>query len=839
MRKCSRCPHRAPLPIAARGYSAALLAAVLLILSPAATRAAEDADKAAAQAAASAVQERVAGAAQSLARLAAEPEVANLLRSGSAGEIEAKAVELAAGIEGALKLRLIPRGGANTDTDATAPLTFGSLAMITRAETDAQPVPAEVQAFGTPGQHLAMVQRVEDAQGLAGVLHLSLSLDPVAQAFNAGGAQARFELRQDTGGPKPWVIAVTSEEAAPRDRAIAFLPVAGTSLRVAYWPRLAAAPAPVPGAQPVESGGWGTLLLTALLGLAAAGGFVWLLRRRRAPVGAPVSEAGTQFKGAIAAILQGAYPGVEQFIPALPPRSGKLGPASAAEQEKLASIAARAAAAATAAKPVSGLEVTEQEPPTTVMKVPPVPAAPAPGPASPLDAIFRAYDIRGVVGEGITEGNVYLIAKALGSEAAAQGQAVVVVGRDGRNSSPALAKVLIQGLRDSGRDVIDIGMVPTPVLYFATHYLDTGSGVMLTGSHNPPQYNGMKVVLNGQALSGEAIKAIQRRMQSQDFTAGEGALETTDIVPEYIQRISEDIPLALDKSLRIVVDCGNSVAGVVAPRLLTALGHDVVELYCDVDGNFPHHHPDPSQPGNLADLIQAVRENQADLGLAFDGDGDRLGVVDADGNIIWPDRQMMLYARDVLSRNRGAEIIFDVKCTRHLPRVIKAAGGKPVMWKTGHSLIKAKMREIGSPLAGEMSGHIFFKERWYGFDDAMYTAARLVEILVGDGRPPKQVFAGLPSGVATPELRIDMPESRHAAFMQALVSSAQFDGAEICTIDGLRVDFPDAWGLIRPSNTTPVLVARFEGDDAEALARIQAQFRTLIQKVDGSLKIPF
>lgn len=840
MRKCSRCPHHALLPIAARGHSAAVLAAVLLILSPAAPRAAEDAERAAAQAAASAVQERVADAAQRLARLAAEPDVANLLRSGSAGEIEAKAVELAAGIEGALKLRLIPRGGANTDTDATAPLTFGSLAMITRAETDTQPVPAEVQAFGTPGQHLAMVQRVEDAQGLAGVLHLSLSLDPIAQAFNAGGAKARFELRQDTGGPKPWVIAVTSEEAAPRERPIAFLPVAGTSMRVAYWPRLAAAPAPVPGAQAAESGGgWGTLLLAAVLGLAAAGGFVWFLLRRRAPVGAPVAETGTQFRGAIAAILQGAYPGVEQFIPALPPRSGKLGPASAAEQEKLASIAARAAAAASAARPASGLEVTEQEPPTTVMKAPPVPAPPAPGPASPLDAIFRAYDIRGVVGEGLTEGNVYLIAKALGSEAAAQGQSVVVVGRDGRNSSPALAKVLIQGLRDSGRDVIDIGMVPTPVLYFATHYLDTGSGVMLTGSHNPPQYNGMKIVLNGQALSGEAIKAIQRRMQRQDFTAGEGALETTDIVPEYIQRISEDIPLALDKSLRIVVDCGNSVAGVVAPRLLTALGHDVIELYCDVDGNFPHHHPDPSQPGNLTDLIQAVRENQADLGLAFDGDGDRLGVVDADGNIIWPDRQMMLYARDVLSRNRGAEIIFDVKCTRHLPRVIKAAGGRPVMWKTGHSLIKAKMRETGSPLAGEMSGHIFFKERWYGFDDAMYTAARLVEILVGDGRPPKQVFAGLPSGVATPELRIDMPESRHAAFMQTLVSNAQFEGAEICTIDGLRVDFPDAWGLLRPSNTTPVLVARFEGDDAEALARIQAQFRTLIQKVDGSLKIPF
>ncbi|MCG3201939.1 MAG: hypothetical protein NFCOHLIN_01811 [Gammaproteobacteria bacterium] len=839
MRKCSRCFDHALLPIAARGHPGVLLATLLLLaLSPVSPRAAENAEKAEAQAAASAVEERVAAAAQQLARLAARPAIAELLRTGSPGQLEPKAAELAAGIQGALKLRLIPRGSANTDTDPAAPLTFGSLAMITRAETDAQPVPAEVQVFGTPGQHLALVQRVEDAQGLAGVLHLSLNLEPIAQAFSASGAQARVELRQDTGGPKPWVVAVTSEAAPPRDRAVAFLPVAGTSMRVAYWPKLGAAPVPEPGVAPA-GGEWGTLLLTALLVLAAAAGAAWFLLRRRPRVVAPKAEAGMQFKGAIAAILQGAYPGVEQFIPALPPRAAKLGPANAAEQEMLASIAARAAAAAGAARPASGLEVTEQEPPTTIMKVPPVPTPPAPGPASPLDAIFRTYDIRGVVGKALTEETVYLIAKALGSEAAAQGQPVVVVGRDGRNSSPGLAKVLMQGLRDSGRDIIDIGMVPTPVLYFATHYLDTGSGVMLTGSHNPPQYNGMKVVLNGQALSGDGIKAIQRRMQSRDFTAGDGALEVTDIVPEYIQRITEDIPIALDKALRIVMDCGNSVSGVVAPRLLTALGHDVIELYCDVDGNFPNHHPDPSQPENLTDLIHAVRKNQADLGLAFDGDGDRLGVVDAEGNIIWPDRQMMLYARDVLSRNRGAEIIFDVKCTRHLPRVIKAAGGKPVMWKTGHSLIKAKMRETGSPLAGEMSGHIFFKERWYGFDDAMYAAARLVEILVGDGRPPKQVFAGLPGGVATAELRIDMPESRHTAFMQKLVSSAQFEGAEVCTIDGLRVDFPDSWGLMRPSNTTPALVARFEGDDAEALARIQAEFRTLIQKVDGSLKIPF
>jgi phosphomannomutase/phosphoglucomutase len=434
---------------------------------------------------------------------------------------------------------------------------------------------------------------------------------------------------------------------------------------------------------------------------------------------------------------------------------------------------------------------------------------------------------------------VYLIGKAIGSEAAARGQSAVVVGRDGRNSSPKFAEALAKGIRDSGRDVIDIGMVPTPVLYFATHFLDIGNGVMLTGSHNPPNYNGLKIVLDGEALSGEAIMALRRRIANSDFTAGEGSLETTDIVPEYIQRITEDIPLALDRSLRIVVDCGNGVPGVVAPRLLTALGHDVIELHCDVDGNFPNHHPDPSQPENLEDLIAMVRDQKADLGLAFDGDGDRLGVVDNAGNIIWPDRQMMLYARDVLSRNPGAEIIFDVKCSRQLVRVIKQAGGKPVMWKTGHSLIKAKMRETGAPLAGEMSGHIFFKERWYGFDDALYTAARLVEILIAEGGAADKVFASLPGGIATPELRIEMPESRHAEFMKKLVANAKFEGAHVTTIDGLRVDVPKAWGLIRPSNTTPVLVLRFEGDDAAALADMQARFRDLILKVDPSLTIPF
>jgi phosphomannomutase/phosphoglucomutase len=363
--------------------------------------------------------------------------------------------------------------------------------------------------------------------------------------------------------------------------------------------------------------------------------------------------------------------------------------------------------------------------------------------------------------------------------------------------------------------------------------------VMVTGSHNPGNYNGLKIVLDGEALSGDAIKAIKARIESGEFSTGAGTVQNAEMIPEYIRRISEEIPVALGNAFKIVVDCGNGVPGAVAPQLLRALGHDVVELYCEVDGSFPNHHPDPSQPENLTDLIDMVSLENADFGLAFDGDGDRLGVVDSAGNIIWPDRQMILFVKDVLSRNPGAEIIFDVKCSRHLAHAIESNGGKPVMWKTGHSLIKSKMKEIDSPLAGEMSGHIFFKERWYGFDDALYAAARLVEILLADGRPPVEVFAELPTGVSTPELRIDMIETNHAAFMKALVDVASFDGGQLRTIDGLRVDFPDSWGLIRPSNTTPYLVLRFEGDDDAALKGVQEKFRQVLLGLDPDLDLPF
>ena len=454
--------------------------------------------------------------------------------------------------------------------------------------------------------------------------------------------------------------------------------------------------------------------------------------------------------------------------------------------------------------------------------------------------IFRAYDIRGVVGETLSASVVRDIGIAIGSEAYERRQQNIVVARDGRESSPELSKALVRGLQISGSQVIDIGMVPTPVLYFATHYLQTGSGVMLTGSHNAPEYNGLKIVLGGESLSGDAITSIRDRVVKRCFVdRKKGAVRNEDISAAYVRRIIDDVSVAQDRVFKVVVDCGNGVTGQLAPQIYRAMGHEVIELYCDVDGRFPHHQPDPSQPENLYALIDRVKQVRADLGLAFDGDGDRLGVVDDEGNIIWPDRQMMIFAKDVLSRHPGTPIIFDVKCSRYLQEVIRENGGKPLMSKTGHSLIKAKMQQTDALFAGEMSGHIFFKERWYGFDDALYAGARLLEILANAKMTPREIFAELPNCLATPELRIPLAEQYHTQIMDRLLKKMAFDGAEIINIDGARVNFSDGWGLIRPSNTSPYLVVRFEAENELALNRIQSAFRDLLHSVSAGLKLPF
>ena len=466
-------------------------------------------------------------------------------------------------------------------------------------------------------------------------------------------------------------------------------------------------------------------------------------------------------------------------------------------------------------------------------------AAATPLRASLERSIFRAYDIRGVVGKTLDAETARLIGQAIGTVMHQKDARTVVVGRDGRLSSPQMADALIQGLRQAGCEVIDIGEAPTPVVYFGAYQLRAGSCVSVTGSHNPPDYNGFKIVIEGETLSGNAIVDLYERIAENRLHLAEtpGLVSHRDITEDYVQRIAGDIQI--ERKLKVVVDCGSGIAGLIAPRLMEAIGADVEPLFCEVDGTFPHHHPDPSDPANLRDLVNVVQRIDADLGLAFDGDGDRLGVVTRSGEMIYPDRLLMLFATDVLERNPGACIIYDVKCTGHLAMHILRNGGSPLMWKTGHSLIKAKMRETEAELAGEMSGHFFFRERWYGFDDGLYAAARLLEILAARPDTPQEVFDTLPKGVSTPELKIDVEEGEQYALVEKFVAEAKFEGARIATIDGLRADWPDGWGLVRASNTTPVVVMRFDAKDTEALERIKNAFREQLLAVKPGLTLPF
>ncbi len=451
--------------------------------------------------------------------------------------------------------------------------------------------------------------------------------------------------------------------------------------------------------------------------------------------------------------------------------------------------------------------------------------------------IFRAYDIRGTVEDMLTPDNVYSIGLAIGTTALAKGQKSVVIGRDGRLSGPVLSKALAQGLLDTGCHVIDIGMVPTPLVYFATKTLETQSGVMLTGSHNPINYNGLKIVINGETLAEQDIIELYNRITTNNLTSGNGRIVRIDMVEPYIAYIIKNIKLA--RPLKIVVDCGSGVAGMLAPRLFRELGCSVTELFCEVDGMFPHHHPDPSKPENLTDLIAKVKAVNADVGLAFDGDADRLGVVTNEGKIIYPDRQIMLFAIDILSRVPGAKIIYDVKSSRHLAPVITQHGGEPILWKTGHSLIKNKMREIDAPFAGEMSGHLFFKERWFGFDDGIYSGVRLLEILAQKKLTSTEVFAQIPEDISTPELNIHMDDDKKFAFVNRLIAEGDFRNGKKITLDGLRVEFAEGWGLVRCSNTTPNLVLRFEANNSDSLQRVKNIFKTELKKLAPDLALDF
>jgi len=795
-----------------------------------------------------------------LVKLGSDAAVIAAFEAGDADALQGLAEQHAGEFHLALKLRLLFPGLTETDPASQPPISYASLDMLRRAEDSTAPVSAEVHLFGSAGQHIAMVAPALDAAGqLRGLLHLSLDLalfTEILDGLDVHGGRA--ELRQADGG-KSVMLGSAGDGASASEPVIVAVP--DTRWNIAYF-----SPAGSMAVLVGETGGADSWLMPGVVVLVTGVAAVAFMLRRRTRSEAVTGHAAGNvvYAGAVRAIMEGVHPGMEKLVPNLPGLGQKraIAPVSRGMSgDDITRMVTHsgpkvAVGDTTEPNPILGtVKPTPQPKPKPSAPSPPAPVS-KPRPASAVAAeaaaaatppapevspgIFRAYDIRGIVGKTLTAEIVTKIGQAIGAEAGDRGQQTIAVGRDGRLSSPELSDALILGLRAAGRNVMDIGMVPTPVLYFATHELDAHNGVMVTGSHNGPEYNGIKIVLGDETLAEEAIQGLYQRVVKGDLGSGQGTLESADVVAAYIRRISDDIPVALGGAFKIVIDCGNGVAGAVAPQLIRALGHDVIEMYCDVDGRFPNHHPDPSQPENMQALIQRVQEEQADLGLAFDGDGDRLGVVDASGRIIWPDQQLMILARDVLTRNPGAQIIYDVKCSRHLGLAIEAAGGKPLMWRTGHSLIKRKMKECDAPLAGEMSGHIFFKERWFGFDDAMYTAARLLEVLMGMRRKPVDVFAELPPSVTTPELRVPLPEPAHRPFMQSLGGKlASFKDARVVDIDGFRVEFADGWGLVRPSNTAPALVVRFEADNDAAMHRIKEAFRGVLLAAKADLKLPF
>jgi len=756
--------------------------------------------------------------------VAKDPQLARLMMDGSEAERSAKAEELAYLFPASIRVRLLPPGIQEVDLEASPPISYAALDMLRHAETKDTPAPVEVHMSGTPQQHVNLVRRILDPSGrrIVGHLMVSSSVQQLQGALDGREIDGYVELQQVAA--EPLVLASLGSVELKKPQADGEVAVPGSRWRVAYW----ASPAP-------QTAGGRVAALAAGGAMALFGMLVWVLFRRVASglrqdqatlltivkdlrdgrVRGEYAARLAELRDTIELMARTAAAGISHkpkaaAAPAVPPGSAQR-PASQAVETLDADLLFD-----DSALDISRVDIAEEK---------------------PHSSIFRAYDIRGVVGETLSAEVAYEIGRAIGSEAYYRGEQTVVVGRDGRGSGAELGDALIRGLKATGRDVKDIGQVPTPVLYFAAQHLGANSGVMVTGSHNPAEYNGFKIVLGGETLANEAIQALRRRIESGDLLTGEGSVEQVEMLEEYIQRVRADVQLA--RPVKVVVDCGNGVAGKVAPQLLQGLGCEVVDLYCEVDGDFPNHHPDPSKPENLADLIQAVQQHGAEVGIAFDGDGDRVGIVGSRGEIIWPDRLLMLLAMDVLSRHPGAQIIYDVKCSRHVAEVVAQYGGEPLMSATGHSLIKAKMKQTGALLAGEMSGHIFFQERWFGFDDGLYAAARLLEILANDQRSSSEIFAALPDSMNTPELSVPMAEGEPAKFMQRLLDVAQFDNASVITIDGMRVEFDDGWGLVRASNTTPCLVLRFEARDELALSRIQDEFRRVMLQADPGLSLPF
>jgi phosphomannomutase/phosphoglucomutase len=795
----------------------------------------QDSAAATAQGVALALSEQIAMRQKVLDKLAQDPEVLAAVSSADPVQLSAVALKLEKQIADVLKIRLLLPVTNELDEINVPRMGYADLDMV--HETFSKNQPAAIQGDQGPDRHLAMTSQIMHNDQVIGVILASLSHDFVNESLQAARIKDGYlELRQAA-----LVLGASGDQPAGELDANKKINVAHTDWQLHYGYTLG-----------TDIGNLSMIAgLIFILGLFAALAFFVGYRKLSELLGQDVSIVLKAFKDMITHKSPGNYPvqlnemhgvistlaqykrvmdGLDDQIltidydDAFKPDDifddsmnfGLL--ESVIEEDPLAKQSVPATAITT-----KTIEKTMSKP---VEK------------PDALAAIFRAYDIRGIVGKTLTKEVVYDIGRALGTEARKHGCGTIVVGRDGRTSSPYLAEALADGIMATGQNVLDIGMVPTPVLYFVARHTEGQCGVMITGSHNPADYNGLKMVINGETLAGDRIQQLKQCIIDQAYAKGDGSLErNTQLANEYIGAIAEDIHIG--RPMRVVLDCGNGVAGELGPILLRTIGCEVIELFCDVDGTFPNHHPDPSKPDNLADLISSVKHYQADLGIAFDGDGDRLGVIDSNGKIIWPDRQMMLFAKDVLASTPGAEIIYDVKCSRHLTTQIVKHGGRPVMWKTGHSFMKAKLKETGAKLAGEMSGHIFFNDRWFGFDDALYSAARLIEILSADTRSSAAVFADFPDSVNTPELNIELAEGENFQFIDRLFSSANFTGGKVTNIDGMRVDFANGWGLVRASNTTPSLVIRFEADTKAALNDIQAQFRQIMQTIKPDIALPF
>lgn len=780
-----------------------------------------------------------------LRNVARSPEVIEALESNNTALIQVLERRWQSVLDYALRVKLVPKGDALPDLTGDPPINFAALDMIKRAESKHVVLPEAFQHEGGIIVHTATAVTTTSDE-VAGVILATFSIALFTEPLVVfDGTNGELIVQQQFPGGHPLELVSLGTPLATS------IQQTRLQLNLDHWyvvfrpaahlgsnpPLISSIKLVMPAAIALAS-----LVFALFLGYARlhrtlqkdAKTFFDYVRRALDGASRPIGEYQLDLFANLAMLTRRhARKSIrvrdDTTTPRLPPK-GENRQASAPENVKRwevhTGIGAQEGPDESAEDDVLDVAIVDDDGDTKVSPQAPI---------ADLDpAIFRAYDIRGIVGDNLTDDIVYHIGRAIGSEAQSRGQGSLAVGCDGRNSSDQLRTALIRGLMDTGRKVYDVGLVPTPALYYATHALDTHSGVMVTGSHNPPEYNGLKIVLGGETLADEAIQALRRRIMSNELVEGTGSVERVDILDHYVDRIASDIALA--RPLKVVADCGNGVAGIVAPRLIEALGCQVVPLYCDVDGNFPNHHPDPAVPENLEDLIAAVHRENADLGIAFDGDGDRLGVVTNAGNIIWPDQLLMLFARDIVGRNPGADVVYDVKCSKHLNSVISEYGGRPIMWKTGHSHIKAKVKETGALLGGEFSGHIFFAERWYGFDDALYSAARLLEILATEATSAQEIFESFPYTVSTPEIKVEVTEESKFELIEQLKNKADFGDGSITTIDGIRVDYSDGWGLVRASNTSPCLTLRFEADTQDALKRIQEVFRSQLRKTDPSLQ---